>query len=359
MGAFATSRRQEALHLAEDLLADIELLRLTPPEIARKASRLARLLDDDEAMTWLRFEVAGYPTGALPPDAWEAARRSNRRFVNDDGEERAHTTMLGQLQVNIDGALSQIVAAADRPVSVTSANPHQIVRAPQGNTAERSMVRNFAGEQRALLDKVIGSIYEYVSDRYDELRFGSAIESSFEVVRNRVDANIALLVPDAPGMLAAAFENASSANPEHWSSAAATCRRLLKTAADALRPPGDPIEGHPMTDSHYRNRLIDWVKGHAESEAVGDLITTDIEFLGRRLEAVDSGGHKGAHATVSRFDAARFITGTYLLLGDILNLAEAPPNSNSVASGGEEAVESDRVASIVVQEASPPDAGNS
>jgi hypothetical protein len=31
-------------------------------------------------------------------------------------------------------------------------------------------------------------------------------------------------------------------------------------------------------------------------------------------------GHKGAHAEVSRFDASRFVTGTYLLLGDILRI---------------------------------------
>ena len=48
------SRRAEALSLAEELLADIELRRVAPPDVARKTYRLARLLDDDEAMEWLR-----------------------------------------------------------------------------------------------------------------------------------------------------------------------------------------------------------------------------------------------------------------------------------------------------------------
>jgi hypothetical protein len=56
-----TSRRAEALVLSDELLADIELARLSPPQIARKAYRLARLLDDEDAMGWLHFEVTVTP----------------------------------------------------------------------------------------------------------------------------------------------------------------------------------------------------------------------------------------------------------------------------------------------------------
>jgi hypothetical protein len=47
------SRREEALTLAQELLDDIELSRLAPVDIARKTSRLARLIDDADAMQWL------------------------------------------------------------------------------------------------------------------------------------------------------------------------------------------------------------------------------------------------------------------------------------------------------------------
>jgi hypothetical protein len=42
------SRRAEALRLAEELLSDIELGRMLAADVARKTSRLARLLDDAE-----------------------------------------------------------------------------------------------------------------------------------------------------------------------------------------------------------------------------------------------------------------------------------------------------------------------
>jgi hypothetical protein len=161
-----------------------------------------------------------------------------------------------------------------------------------------------------------------VTERHQELWFGAAAETAFETVRATVDARIAELVPEAPGMLAAAFENAASNNPEHWAGAAATCRRQLKTAADSLRPPGPDVSGRKMTDAHYINRLVDWIVQQSESETGADFIVAELEYLGRRLDAVDDAGHKGAHATVSRLDAASFLTGTYLALGDVLVLAQ-------------------------------------
>lgn len=331
----ATSRRQEALELADELLRNIELSQLPPADVARKAYRLARLLDDGDAVDWLGYEAGGYPTGkSLDAKAWAAAVRSNRVYTNPNDEQRAQTAMLGELQATVDASLAQLASANDAPVSLTSANPYQTVTPPRGNQAERHALRNTVANRRALLDKVLGAIHAYVTARYQELRFGSAAETAFEVVRADVDANIARLVPEATEKLAAAFENAASDNPEHWANAAQTCRRLLKAAADALRPPGDPVDGRKMTDSHYINRLVDWIVNQARSETTADLISADLEYLGRRLDAADDAGHKGAHAAVDRLEASRFLTGTYLVLGDILRLraaSEAPRTTIDVA----------------------------
>jgi hypothetical protein len=75
-----------------------------------------------------------------------------------------------------------------------------------------------------------------------------------------------------------------------------------------------------MGDAQYINRLVDWIADHAESKTAAAMIRSDLEYLGQRLDAIQNAGHKGAHAEVDRFAASRFITGTYLLLGDILRL---------------------------------------
>lgn len=151
-----------------------------------------------------------------------------------------------------------------------------------------------------------------------------------------MDGQIAELVPGALPMITAAFENAGSELPEHWANAASTCRRLLKLAADVLRPSGSSSRSAGPCraqggDGHYVNRLVDWIVAAAESETEGALVIADLEYLGRRLDAADAGGHKGAHDQVSRVQASRYITGTYLLLGDILRLrtGQAPRATDS------------------------------
>jgi AbiTii len=321
----STTRRAQALVLAEELLADIELSRIPPQDMARKSYRLARLLDDQEAMAWLYHEVNGYtvlrPDNVFAPGDWEAAQRSNRLETDLLGKVTASPVSLGALQAEVDGCKIQLVATTDPSVSLHSANQYQNVAAPPGNAIERAAIRQYASSRQAIVDKVVGALFSYVVERHQELRFGAAVETAFETVRTEVDNRIGLLVPDAPGMLSAGLENAASDNPEHWASAAAICRRLLKAAADALRPAGDPVNGHPMTDSHYINRLVDWIVSQSESNTAAEMITADLDHLGRRLDAADDAGQKGAHAAVERFDAARFLTGTYLLLGDVLRLA--------------------------------------
>ncbi len=51
--AESRSQREEALALAQELLTDIELSRISAVNIARKTSRLARLLDD--AVSWIQL----------------------------------------------------------------------------------------------------------------------------------------------------------------------------------------------------------------------------------------------------------------------------------------------------------------
>jgi hypothetical protein len=264
----SVSRPAEALALAEELLGDIELSRLAPMDVARKTSRLARLLDDEEAMEWLAYEINGYAlneSGLLDAQPWAAAMRSNRVGLFQ-GNPWAYTAPLGQLEARIQAGLAQIEAASDPDISLSSSNPNQFLAPAVGNANERGSMRNFIGDQRALLDKVIGALHTYVAARYQELRFGTAVETAFEVVRREVDERIGSLIPDALPKVSAAFENAASNNPEQWANAAAGCRRLLMAAADALRPPGGGVNGKAMGPDNYVNRLVDWIVHTVESE---------------------------------------------------------------------------------------------
>jgi hypothetical protein len=310
--------------LAEELLEDIELGRVSALDVARKASRLARLLDDEDAMAWMTFEISGYGENGLSAAAVVAAARSRRETINDEGKAAYWTSSLGSLELEIKTGVAELEGLGGAGPSGDWA-----FRVETDRAHERSRLRDRVERSKATLDRVVGAIHGYAADRYQELRFGSAVESAFEVVRADVDSRIASLIPGGLPMLSAAFENAVSQQPEHWANAASTCRRLLKLAADALQPPGPDVvlangQKVAMGEAQYVNRLVSWIQTASTSGTATAMITADLEYLGRRLDASDSAGHKGAHDQVSRFDASRFISGTYLLMGDILRLHPQP-----------------------------------
>jgi hypothetical protein len=303
--------------VAEELLEDIELARLAPVDVARKASRLARLLDDTDALQWLRCEISGYQASGLDLDAAAAAVRSNRMAPPaEDGSPMYWTGHLASLASDAESVRTELATGS----SGTSHSEYAALVEQQKATRHAGL-RTLISERDALVQRILGALYDYAGAKYQELRFGAAVETAFEVVRQEVDSSIAALVPDALPKLSAAFENTASENSEDWASAAATCRRLLKAAADALRPPGPKKNGRSMDDDHYLNRLVDWIATQESSRTAADMISADVEYLGRRLDASLDAGHKGSHAEVSRFDASRFVTGTYLLLGDVLRLS--------------------------------------
>lgn len=55
------SKTEHILALCDSLLQDLELGTVPPDQLVLKASRLARLVGNAEAQTWLRYEMMGFP----------------------------------------------------------------------------------------------------------------------------------------------------------------------------------------------------------------------------------------------------------------------------------------------------------
>src|ERR1700730_7457833 len=72
----------EALELSNDILKNLELSELPLSNIALKASRLARLLNDSDYQQIMECEAGGYPTepGGVPPHIFQAAVLAGRKL---------------------------------------------------------------------------------------------------------------------------------------------------------------------------------------------------------------------------------------------------------------------------------------
>jgi AbiTii len=323
---------EEALTLAEELLADIELSRGTLTSIALKASRLARLLNDEDAQEIFQYEASGYPAEpTMSAERWRLASAAGRTFEEKDAKSGktqtyAFSESVEQLEMQIETNKLALQAAQDGDVSVSSANPYQVVQAPPGNMNERIGIRWAITQSAQRLSSRREFIHRYVSRRYYELKFSGVAEDVFSGVRDAVDGRISVIVPAAVQKFASVQDNLRSSNPEDWSNAVHSCRRILQDLADAVFPstdkPRTTADGKAIKlgPDAYVNRLICYAEDNSDSSRFLDLVGSHLGFLGDRLEAVFKAAQKGSHSVVSRDEANRYVIYTYMLVADILSL---------------------------------------
>lgn len=327
---------REALELSEELLRNLELSDLPLGNCALKASRLARLLNDNSYQKVMEYEVSGYPISpdGVQPDIYKLGVLAGREFQDFDPISKSPKTYIfwssiEQLEQEIKTVEGALAAARDPDVSVSSSNPMQMVWTPPGNFVERQKIRDNAARARHRLSSRRAFIYSYVMRRHYELKFSGIADDIFSRIRESVDSAIGEKVPDAVQKLSAVYENLQSENPEDWSNAAHSCRRILQDLADALYPPGEEKKVKvnnqwktiKLGADNYVNRLIAFIEEHAQSERFSEIVGSHLSFIGDRLDSVFQGAQKGSHKTImTRKEADRYVVYTYLVVGDILSL---------------------------------------
>jgi AbiTii len=323
----------EARDLSVEILKNLELSETSLTNIALKASRVARLLNEFAAQQIFIYEASGYPTdddGTVPSDAWELGVIAGRKYTERDAKsgetkEFIHLESIAKLESQIKLTEAALAAAVDPDVSISSANPMQVVSPGIGNTFERQGIVSGHARMSAILAKSRAFIHDYVSRKHYELEFSGIADDVFSRTRERVDAMIGATVPAAVQKLTAVYEGLQSENPEDWSNAVHSCRRVLEDLADALFPATDEVRHQngkliKLGKEKYINRLIAFVEERRKSKRFSELVGSHLDFLGDRLDAVFKAAQKGSHAMVEREEADRYVVYTYLIVGDLLSL---------------------------------------
>lgn len=325
---------QEAFGLSEMLLAELELDTNSLSRIALKAGRLARLMGQFDLERIMQYESSGYPeqAGGIAADVWTLAKLAGRVYEKKFGDELksyANIQSIEQLELQIAAARDSIAAAADPSISITSANPNQMVWPPAGNNQERTKLRAQIADSAKTLSQRRAFIYGFVSRAYEELKFSGVANDIFERTRTRVDATIGEVIPDAVKRFSAVYENLRSENDEDWSNAVHSCRRILQDTADALFParedkvtnPGGKEKVIRLGPDNYINRLIAYVEEKSSSDRFNEIVGSHMKYLGERLDSIFLAAQKGSHAVIASQDEAdRYVIYTYLVVGDILKL---------------------------------------
>ena len=329
---------REALLLSDVILKNIELSEIPLANSALKACRLARLMNDSQFQKVMEYEASGYPSSpdGVEPTVYHMAVLAGRESQHKDektGKITKHIYLssiedLEQESKSVDVALA---AARDPDVSVSSANPHQTVFNPMGNAFERRTIRSSAAIAQKRLSSRRSFIYADVLRRHHELKFSGIAGDIFSRIRENVDSSIGKNVPGAVEKLAAVYENLQSENTEDWSNAVHSCRRILQDLADVIYPARadivKTINGKDRsinlgTDA-YVNRIVAFLEERTTSERFKEIVGSNLNFIGDRLDSVFKAAQKGSHAViVTREEADRYVVYTYLIVGDVLSLVE-------------------------------------
>lgn len=126
---------KELLDLSEETLGDLELDRVSIEKICLKVSRLARLLWDENAIKWMKFEINWYPLDCEWNYTKEAYfiswKYSNREFF-DKNKKKSYifTETIPTIESKIEASKLELSVLSDPDVSVSSSNPNQAVFAP-------------------------------------------------------------------------------------------------------------------------------------------------------------------------------------------------------------------------------------
>lgn len=303
----------EALDLSSEILKNIELSEISLALIALKTIRLARLLNHFEMVRLMKLEISGYP-------------KINVYEENIEFREVERLARLaGRLYLEVDGFLDFIPDAIEK-----LENEKKIINKridTESDLDERNKLQKRFQESSEILAHRRSFIHEYITKTYLELNYANIAEDIFSAIKQNVDQKIGEIVPESIEKFAAIYENLTSKNPENWSNAIHSCRRILKDLADAIYPPTKNIKkgidgkSHKLGEEQYINRIIEFISQKSESETYNKIVGSHLRFIGDRLKSILEGSHKGTHTVITdREEANRIVVYTYLLLGDILNL---------------------------------------
>lgn len=303
------TRQAEALKLADELLADIELSRISPDKCVLKGARLARLVNDEDAQQWLHYELHGYDASCT---RWHELMDMTGRWA-DSEKEKAYGTSLAALQGAVEADRAKMSA-----LQSTSLSGDYIVPAQNGRFMQLDATASNMAMFASIISGVVAALHDFVSRTYYELMFSEIQADLFSSAQAEIDARVAPMMGDALSKIDVINERLRTGDIEAISHAMTTCRRLIDAAADALAPAAEgtaEIDGTQVSTgkSNVLNRLNLHAYKAGATKGRRDRLRRSLTDIYARVS-------KGVHDDVTP-DEARFVfLQTYLTLGELITL---------------------------------------
>lgn len=327
-------KKEMALNACENVLNGIEDNTISASSALLQCLKIARLTNDQGATIWLQYEYGGYPRGEdghILPDAWDVAYANGRGYMKD-GKSHIFSELAAELEEKIQANQKAIGNFTTQGTSVAGEYSN-IVMNNLLNTvikSTRTLLSDISMFQKRL--SILRSCYyDYALKVQINLGFGNAATTIFSEYRNRVDTLLSSLSKETILKLQAIEDKINSDNPELYSQALTTCRRLFQCVADELFNKHLPnYQGEffktksgkeiNISNDHYKNKLSAVIEVLEDKTMSNSIVGSNIIYLLDWIDNLIDLQCKGVHSEISKQDAMRCIIQTYICLGDILSL---------------------------------------
>jgi hypothetical protein len=322
-------RRAQAKAVARELVDVLENETVAIDRCLMKAQRLARILRDSYAQTWLDHETRGYPADIQLAKALGPCAKYAFRWVASTNS--VITVSLPALEAQMKAAEVLLSRLQGPTVTTTAANYLEsgattaVINAVQ---AQMTKARDAYSSAAAEFSRMKSHLYRYAADTLVSLEFGDVAEDIFQGARNRADEFVRTNAPKAAEQLLAAEERMKDGSAESLSAALTSCRRVLCTIADAVFPASDQPyldkggKSRKVGSEQYLNRLLAYVETKTGSSSTRSILESQVEHLAARLEAVYEKACKGVHDDVTEDEARLVLIQTYLFIAEVARLGK-------------------------------------
>jgi len=326
------SRFQLAREVADELLTELETHNIAIEKSVMKAKRLARLLRDQDAQTWLDYEIKGYPDNFEFETLGSCQKYTISGGRLDDKACKYWKQSLPELEAKMmadQHALDSIGTPRDFSPSVENyCASGATISVLNSIWQQIEFQKNSYKQSATLFSSMKSALHAYVTDSYLALELGDTVESLFESARSKVDNFIRAYAPKAAEQIVSMNERLKDNDPESRASALTSCRRLFLTIADVVFPAQQENyidskgKSRAVGNEQYKNRLIAFLDKKSISDDQFSILETEIDHLAARLDKLYELSCKGVHASVGIDEARLVVIHTYLFVVEIARVAE-------------------------------------
>jgi uncharacterized protein YukE len=297
--------RAEILRLSDALLKDLESSTSSFDLILAKAYRLAEATSNEEAMTWIGYELQGYDSSTVTGEKYS---RLTQRW--DGASDKGYFQGATDLAQRVEAMAHTLQVHKEFTPSGDYASVQQIEKATRVNEWATAI-----SPMQKVISAIKAQILIFASRTRAEIQFSETSRSIFDEYQSEVDKILATQAGQAFERFPSVFERLRQGDAEAISHALTNCRRIIDAFADIMFPAtGEPVEvDGQLLDcgrDKPRNKLRAYMARNISSKSRRDRLNKNLSELYSKVSA-------GVHSDVSLDEARALVLNTYLFLGEL------------------------------------------